>query len=156
MAVLSIICKLLNSLINSTMNIIQTYRMADSTFTKTSSLQKTIQPDGYRIIETISTKWSDTPESTRYFLLIYCITTVSCYATYNYNDGKRALLKYRKAKQNGEVINSPDGEWSSIKQGINHTDNLLSALFFPWTITEKIMPSVILYFNPAKTSPNRD
>ncbi len=94
---------------------------------------------------TIVTTWTNTPRGIRYLLLSYGIISIGCYAMYNYNDGTRALLNFRKS---GKTIYGPPDEWTAIKKGINYTDNFFSALFFPWSITEKIIPNIILYFNP--------
>ncbi len=124
--------------------------MDTSTFTETIE-KVSADSNNYKIIKTISTKWNGTPSSIRYLLLGYTAVTITCYTVYNYNDGKRALLSYREYQKNtGNKLHDIPDEWTAIKTKIKHIDNFISALFFPWSVTEKIIPSIILYLNPKK------
>ena len=83
------------------------------------------------------------------FFIGYTTVVGICYASYSYDDGKNALHEYRtrtKDEPYSPVIAAQ--EWKAIRPGIKSGDNFWSSIFFPWTVTEKIMPSLILFANP--------
>jgi len=121
--------------------------------TETSSTEKivtkAVSPDGntsYEKITQIKTYWNNMNPYFRKVIISYALISIGCYAAYNYNDGKNALIDYRLKNH----LSSQMDEWNAIKRGINSTENFFSALFFPYSVAEKIMPSIILYLNPKK------
>lgn len=100
-------------------------------------------------IKTINTYWRNMPPNFRRLTIGYAAVTTGCYAVYNYNDGKTSLLEHRE--RNGRETSAIQ-EWNAIKQGIRSYDNFWDALFFPITLSGKIMPALVLFMNPVKKS----
>lgn len=100
-------------------------------------------------IKTINTYWRNMPPNFKRFTISYFAITSCCYAVYNYNDGKNSLIQYRNLQKTKypNVVVSTTEEWNAIKKGINSYDNFWDALFFPITLSSKIMPSIILLLN---------
>lgn len=92
----------------------------------------------------IKTTWKNIPSPYRKFIIGYGIIVFTSYISYNYNDGRKALIDYRIKNSN----TTSQKEWTAIKDGINSFSNFWEAIFFPFSISEKIMPTVILYLNP--------
>jgi hypothetical protein len=112
-------------------------------------ITKAVSPDGktsYEKITQIKTYWNNMNPYVKRGLILYGTVTFLCYGTYNYQDGKRALMDIR----NKNPQCSPSEEWRAIRSGINSADNFFSALFFPYSVASKVMPSVILFMNPKK------
>jgi hypothetical protein len=84
------------------------------------------------------------PPNLKRMFFAYTATATGLYALYNYNDGKNALFDYRASA----ITPSPAKEWAAIREGINYVSNFFDALFFPMTISNQVMPSLILWMNP--------
>lgn len=125
---------------------------AETVETTTTTTVKNLENGTTRFqrIETIRTYWRNMPPNFKLMFFAYGAVTAGCYAVYNYNDGKNALLDYRSRNTD----TSATKEWKAIRDGIRSFDNFWDALFFPVTLSSKIMPSVILLMNPPvkKTS----
>jgi len=106
--------------------------------------------NGNRYIERITmirSYWTNMNPRIKSFFIGYGLITTSCYTVYNYNDGSNALTEFRTKYPTGTSI----AEIRAIRDGIKSYDNFWSALFFPLSISEKIMPNLVLALNP-KTS----
>ena len=106
-----------------------------------------VSPDGktrYERIIHIKTYWNNMNPYIKKGIILYSIISIICYGIYNYQDGKRALLDIRNKTPNC----STSDEWKAIKNGINSCNNFFSAILFPYSITSKIMPTIILGLNP--------
>lgn len=75
----------------------------------------------------------------------YFASVLFCYASFNYYDGKQALVKYRQ-----EYANNPKGEFNAIRAGINGYNNMWSSIIFPWTALSRATPHIILLMNPSE------
>jgi hypothetical protein len=120
--------------------------MAETVETTTTTTVKNVEGGTtyFERIKTINTYWRNMPPNFRRFFIGYGLVTAGCYGVYNYNDGKNALVDYRA--KNGETTSTK--EWKAIKDGIKSYDNFWDALFFPWSISGKIMPAIVLLLNP--------
>ena len=114
--------------------------------TESSKIEKIIQTrnNGSYSITTIKTYWSNMNPLLKKVFIGYGCIAVSCYTVYNYADGSRTLKNYRITNPKS----TPAEEWSAVRNGINSFDNFWSSLFFPWSITNKVMPAFILMTNP--------
>jgi hypothetical protein len=122
--------------------------MSESVKTITTTDYKNEENGTFRTIKIIHTYWNNMPSNFRRFMSLYVFISAVCYALYNYNDGKNALLNYRRKRFSNNALSSID-EWNAIKDGINSFDNFWNALFFPWSFFGKIMPFVVLLLNPS-------
>ena len=95
-------------------------------------------------ITKITTYWNNMNPHYKKGIIVYGMATIGIFMWYNYTDGKNALAKIRQEKP----LATREQEWKAVNEGIRGFSNFFSALFFPYTITSKIMPSVILVFNP--------
>jgi hypothetical protein len=122
--------------------------MAETVETTTTTTVKNLEGGGtyFERIKIINTYWRNMPPNFRRLAIGYGAVTAGCYAVYNYNDGKNSLIDHRA--KNGDTNASK--EWIAIKQGIKSYDNFWDALFFPWSISGKIMPALVLLMNPGK------
>jgi len=123
------------------------------TVESTTTTVKNLEGGGtyFERIKTINTYWHNMPPNFRRVFIGYSAITVGCYAVYNYNDGKNALIDFRI--KNGDTNASK--EWVAIKQGIRSYNNFWDALFFPWSIAGKIMPAIVLALNPTTQPPRK-
>jgi len=112
-------------------------------------VSKAVSLDGkssYEKITQIKTYWNNMNPYIKRAVIFYTTVSILCYGIYNYQDGKNALLETRRKFPNA----LPSEEWKAIKNGIHGFDNFFSAVFFPYSVAEKVMPSIILFLNPKK------
>ena len=126
--------------------------MAETVETTTTTTVKNLEGGTtyFERIKTINTYWRNLPPNFKRLTIGYAALTAGCYAVYNYTDGKNALVDYRAKQKFSQNPHSASSEWNAIKQGIRSYDNFWDALFFPWSISGKIMPSIVLILNPEK------
>jgi hypothetical protein len=68
----------------------------------------------------------------------------------DYQDGKNALIKYRllNPKVPGQMNPmNPLKEYEAVRNGINYFSNFYDAIFFPFTLCGRVMPSIVMYLN---------
>jgi hypothetical protein len=106
---------------------------------------KNLENGGFSKVKIIQRYWASTSPITRRFIIGYGIITIFCCTAYTYTDGKNALIKYRADHPSTSTV---EGEWEAIKNNMNTAENFWSALFFPWSIAGKVMPSIVLLMNP--------
>jgi hypothetical protein len=110
-------------------------------------ITENISKDGetqYKTITNIKKYWNNTNPYLRKMIVGYVCVSICFYGVYNYNDGKRALINIR----NTNPLATPKEEWDVIKKGIKTYDNFFSALFFPYSFVEKIIPNAVIMLNP--------
>lgn len=74
-------------------------------------------------------------------ILGYALISAVCSLGFIYNDGRRALIKYRKTEKNYKKEN----ELQMIRDNLNIFSNVLDAFVFPWTFGKLIIPHIIFY-----------
>jgi hypothetical protein len=75
------------------------------------------------------------------------LCVLSCNLAYNYSDGVKALHEYRGRNASGSMSDPNivyQQEWNAIRKGINSYENFWDALWFPFSVASKIMPTVIM------------
>lgn len=132
--------------------------MTNRTTEEIITSKKTLEDGSYHSrITKIRTYLSNMNPVVKKCLIGYGLISIGCYTVYNYNDGKNALKEYRlKSKDlNTKYVSDPEWEYKAVRNGINSYENFWSALFFPWSITRKIMPTIIIltHPSPAPSSP---
>ena len=113
---------------------------------ETTVVSKKMLDDGsyYESVTKLTSYISEMNPIVKRCLIGYGVIVLACYTVYNYTDGKNALISYRSKNSAAQ----PMEEWKAIRDGIHSYDNFWSSIFFPWSISEKIMPSIILRLNP--------
>jgi len=91
---------------------------------------------------TIIKYWNNTSPFFKKCTLLYFSISVGFFFIYNYNDGKRELLNYRKQSDYKK-----DNEFYVTKRSINGFENFFSALFFPYSMFEKVIPGIVIMMN---------
>lgn len=99
-------------------------------------------------IEIVKTMYRNTPPRVKFVGFSYMAATTCLYTAYNYVDGANALRKYRTTNEKNKIEYDSTQEWGAIKNGINYMSNFIDAIFFPLSAPAKILPAVILAFNP--------
>jgi hypothetical protein len=94
----------------------------------------------YNQITTIREHFSKMNPLAKKALICYGSIMLCCYASYNYSDGVNALKKIREKNPNSNY----EDEWKAIRNGINSYENFWDAMWFPFSITSKIMPAIIM------------
>jgi hypothetical protein len=92
----------------------------------------------------IKTYWENVNSYTKRGLLLYSFISIILFGTYNYRDGKNALMKIRTEKPQCTVSE----EITAVKNGFNPVCNFFQSLFFPYSLGSRIVPSIIIYMNP--------
>lgn len=117
-----------------------------SKISETSETFETIVTNDGSKIEIIKTMYRNTPQGIKFSLAVYLLVSVGFYITYNYTDGANALKHYRSTKNT--VTWDRSKELDVIRNSINYFTNFVDALLFPWSMSAKIIPNIILAFNP--------
>lgn len=115
--------------------------------TVTKNMTNNVNGDKSRI-EIVKTMYRNTPPRVKFIGFSYFWATAFLYTAYNYVDGANALRRYRFVNKNKTDYDSTQ-EWGAITNGINYANNFCEALMFPISAPAKIMPAVILAFNPT-------
>jgi hypothetical protein len=97
-------------------------------------------------VEVVRSYWSNVPSTFRYALYGYIFMTACCYILYNYHDGRNALVQHRATSPSA----NPVEEWQAIRKGIRSWENFVSSMWFPYSLSEKVMPAIVLWLNPRK------
>lgn len=92
----------------------------------------------------IKTYWGNVNPYAKRGLFLYCFISIILFGTYNYRDGKNALVKIRATKPQCIVSE----EITAVKNGIDSFSNFFQSLIFPYSLGSRLIPSIIIYMNP--------
>jgi len=76
----------------------------------------------------------------------YVLISLFFYIFYNYRDAKNALIKFREKSPNSDI----QLEINEMRYNIKYFDNFFSSIFFPFSVSRKIIPMIVIFFNPKK------
>jgi hypothetical protein len=117
--------------------------MTETTSTETQVKQEIKNGTFYNKITTIKESFHKMDPVKKKFIVGYGIIVMCCYASYNYSDGVRSLKNVRVKNPTSTY----EEEWKAVRNGINSYENFWDALWFPFSITSKIMPTLIMITN---------
>jgi len=122
---------------------------------KTTLTQNKVLDDGtyYQHVTHIQTYISNMDPRVKAMLVGYAVVVCVCYGVYSYSDGKLALNTFRTSDTNKQLYVKYDQnvafkEFKAIRNGINSWNNFWDACFFPFSLSEKVMPWIIMKLNP--------
>lgn len=102
-------------------------------------------------IEAIKYTWRCIPSEKRVKYVYFGIGAV-VYTQYNYSDARSALEKKRLELTSGDPEYkkkySYSEEWKYIHENIYYTQNLIDAVFFPLTVFQRVIPTLVISMNP--------
>jgi len=108
-----------------------------------SSFKVADEHDIYRLSRT-----SHLGKTSKYVFGAYVAIGMATAAFGTYNDGKAALLNFR------ETETDRNKDWIKVKEkcSVNLWGNALEGIVWPLTIFSKIVPSMVIRFNPPDNS----
>lgn len=106
----------------------------------------------YKVMKSLIVFIKELPKPVRYSGIAY----LSCLLCYNagssYIDAKNYLIKYRDNKLDNDDKKHITNEWDAVKYGasVNSLERLWNSLIWPITITNNIIPWIVLTLNKKK------
>lgn len=130
----------------------EVYKGKPDSMTVTSHTTVENTSSGKKMIERINIykNWNSYSKTKKSFILGYLLMATGAFIFKTYNDGKDALIDYRKETKPEKRTDTE--LWQKVSDGCSKYmfDNFLASFLFPFTFFSNMMPNLIIAINKEK------
>jgi len=120
-----------------------------NSYTK-QGVKKTVDAEGYSIIETFNIKrhWEEADPKVKYMVYSYLMLVILSFSFGIYSDGKSALFQIRHNKPGI----SDEVAYDIVKEACKKDafTKFLDSLILPYTLISNIVPTLVFWLNPKQ------